>query len=177
MAQSEFGLLGVARTGFTSDYPGQWHGKWDRMENDVCVRLAEYNSIFKENDDIYHAAAKKLGLSACALWLLYILREKDHVYTQSEICERLFMPKQTINSALKKLEIDGFIELQIGSDRKTKRVVLTESGCKLSERSADKLLEAERNAFSRMTNEEQDAFLRLFRRFTDLLRDEAERII
>ncbi|MCH5278820.1 MAG: MarR family transcriptional regulator [Christensenellaceae bacterium] len=147
------------------------------MENDVCVRLAEYNSIFKENDDIYHAAAKKLGLSACALWLLYILREKDHVYTQSEICERLFMPKQTINSALKKLEIDGFIELQIGSDRKTKRVVLTESGRRLAGRSADKLLEAERSAFSRMTNEEQDAFLRLFRRFTDLLRDEAERII
>lgn len=147
------------------------------MENDVYRRLEEYNSIFQENNDIYHAAAKKLGLPDCALWLLYILREKDCVYTQSEIRERLFMPKQTINSALKKLENDGFIELQTGNDRKTKLVGLTENGCRLAERSADKLLEAERSAFSRMTDQEQDTFLRLFRKLTNLLREEAERII
>ena len=38
-------------------------------------RLNEYNDLFKENDEIYRAAAKRLGLPDCAFWILYTLRE------------------------------------------------------------------------------------------------------
>ena len=66
-------------------------------------RLAEYNSMIKEHENLYRQIAKRFGLSECAFWILYSLRETDVVVTQSELCFALSQPKQTINTALKKL--------------------------------------------------------------------------
>ena len=83
-------------------------------------RLSEYNSIMKETDEIYREAAKAIGLSDCAFWILYVLREDCGAVTQSQICRTLYQAKQTVNSALKKMQQSGYIELCSSGDRRSK---------------------------------------------------------
>lgn len=135
-------------------------------------RHSEYNNIIKESDDLYRNATRELGLSECAFWILYVLRVEKSELTQSEICSYLYEPKQTVNSALKKLETEGYIELYYGNDRRSKQIRLTKKGMELSNRTADRVIEAEYRALLGMTDEEQETFINLFRKYTDLLKEQ-----
>lgn len=138
--------------------------------------LLEYNGLYKENDELYRNVAKAVGLSDCAFWILYFLRESggesDCGLTQSGICSAIYAPKQTVNSSMKKLEEDGIIELAEGADKRSKLVRLTQKGTVLAGRTVDQVLAAEQRAMGGMAAEEQAAFLGLFRRYTDLLKKE-----
>lgn len=131
--------------------------------------LSKFNSIIKENNEIYRNAAKLVGLGDCAFWILYALRSDGNTLTQKEICYATYQPKQTVNSALKKLKTDGYVELFSANDRRCKQVRLTEKGLSLAEKTVDKVILQEQNALSQLTLEEQEAFLCLFRKYTDLL--------
>ena len=98
------------------------------MEQDAKRMLLEYNKETKRLDDLYRCAAKQCGISECAFWILYTLRAEERQFTQAEICEFLIEPKQTVNSALKKLEAEGYLTLSAGADQRSKRVCLTEKG-------------------------------------------------
>lgn len=134
--------------------------------------LSEYNGLMKENDELYRNAATAMGLSDCAFWILYLLREREAELTQSDICSGIYMPKQTVNSSLKKLEESGYLRLFEGNDRRSKLVRLTEEGMDLAAETVDRILTAELRAIGGMTAEEQSVFLGLFRKFTDLLKKE-----
>ena len=84
--------------------------------------LAAYNELYKEQDDLYRAVARGFGLSDCAFWVLYALREAERPMTQSDVCAAVYQPKQTVHSALKKLEGEGFLRLAEGRDRRSKRL-------------------------------------------------------
>lgn len=138
--------------------------------------LMDYNGLYKENDELYRNAAKTLGLTDCAFWILYFLWENagksDGRLTQSEICSMIYTPKQTVNSSLKMLEESGYLKLAEGSDRRSKLVSLTEMGEKLAAETVDRVLDAETQAMGKMTEEEQELLLGLFRKYTDLLKEE-----
>lgn len=144
--------------------------------NGVKKRLLEYNSIFKENDDLYRKIARELGMSECTFWIFYMLREQGETVTQSEICSALYQPKQTVNSALKKLELEGYLLLIKQDDRRSKRIELTEKGRELAERTVDRVLLVEQKALAELTEEEQKAFIGLFRKYTKLLGNKMQEI-
>lgn len=133
-------------------------------------RLQEYNSIMKENDNIYRVLAKRMGLSECGFWILYMLRTDYTEPVQSEICNCLYGPKQTVNSALKKMEAEGIIELIPGTDRRSKKILLTEQGTKLCENTVDRVIGIELQALNHLTEKEQEQFMTLFRKYTDSLK-------
>ena len=62
--------------------------------------LAAYNELYKEQDDLYRAVARGFGLSDCAFWVLYALREAERPMTQSDVCAAVYQTKQTVHSAL-----------------------------------------------------------------------------
>jgi len=134
--------------------------------------LLQLNSIFKENDEIYRCAAKTAGLSDCAFWILYSLREDGNSgLTQSELCHTIYLPKQTINSALKKLEGSGYLELTSADDHRSKQIRLTEKGIALADKTVDRVIGLEHNALSGLSRDEQQTFLKLFQKYTDLLKE------
>ncbi len=135
----------------------------------ISKSLSEYNRIFRENDELYRDLAKRCGLSDAAFWILYVLRADSDGITQSEICAALYLPKQTVNSALKKMEFDGVIELTQQNNARSKSISLTEKGLALAERTVDRVIAAEEAAFSAMSEEERARMLALFRRYTDHL--------
>ena len=138
--------------------------------------LDEYNRIFKENDEIYREAAKKLGLSDCAFWILYAVRSSEDVLTQSDLCYSQYQPKQTINSALKKLEREGYLILRCEDNRRSKQIYLTQKGTGLAENTVDKVIFAEVEALSGLTMAEQQEFLKLFRKYTDCLKEKIQHV-
>ncbi len=137
----------------------------------IDKKLLEYNSIIKENDKLYHEAAKTFGLSDCAFWILYVLRESDAELTQSEICCTIYQPKQTVNSALKKLETNGYIELKQINNHRNKQIHLTQKGIKLASITVDRVMHIEQKSFSELENEEKEIFLKLFKKYTNILKN------
>ena len=98
--------------------------------------------------------------------------------SQKQLCDELYLSKQTVNSALKNLEGAGYLRLESPPDnRKSKEIRLTPSGEELMRRTVDPVFAMEERAFRRLTVEEQEAILRLGRRNLDLLREEAERLL
>lgn len=140
-------------------------------EHIMGKRLAEYNSMLKEHEDLYRQIARRFNLSECAFWILYSLREANASLTQSELCYALSQPKQTINSALKKMESDGYIKLLSDQDRRRKQLCLTEKGEFLARETVDKVIVLENQTFDNFTETEQETFLHLLHKYTDNLKD------
>ena len=133
----------------------------------VSRMLKEYNTIFKENEKVYRDA---VGLPDTAFWILYALRDADGPLTQRDIININFLPPQTVNSALKKLQTEGYVVLRGTDDRRRKQVCLTAQGEALACRTADRVMQMEEAAAAGLTAEEQAEFLRLFQKYTDLLK-------
>ena len=138
------------------------------MDDASFRALLAYNWETKLLDDVYRSAVKKCGLPECAFWILYTLRMEPDSFTQARICEFLREPKQTVNSALKKLEAGGYLTLSPGADQRSKPVRLTDSGLQLAHDRVDRIQEAEAEALRRMTPEECERFIQLMARFRTL---------
>lgn len=133
--------------------------------------LKRYNNILKESDSFYRNAARRLGVPECALWILYTLRAEEPPVTQKRLCQQLLQPKQTINSALKSLEAEGYLTLSAGEDRRTRVITLTEKGAVLAGQTADRIIQAEQGAFQAMEPEEAEEFLRLYKKYVERLEE------
>lgn len=141
--------------------------------NDIFSQLIEFNQLYKELDRLYHNYAKDCGLSDSILWILYSIYESKGIYTQKNLCELWSYNKQTVNSALKNLEANGFITLEaIPDNRKNKQIILTDSGNELIEQFIKPLMEAEQNSFRKMDDNERNEFLRVTKKYIDLLQAE-----
>lgn len=146
----------------------------DNNNRIINKKLSEYNSIIKENEGIYHRVAKKNGLSNGAFWILYMMCEEEGNLTQSTVCDTFYQPKQTVNSALKKLEQQGLVELEIVAGSHGKRINFTKKGWEFAENTVFKVIANEKKALDGLSLKEQEEFFRLFRKFTKLLKENME---
>lgn len=148
------------------------------MNIKLSDQLIELNCLYKEIDEIYHNLARHYGLSDSALWILYLIRENNKVYTPKEICDLLSLSKQTIHSGLKSLKTAGYIHLELSADnRKSKRIILTPSGKAFVEASIDLIFAAEHSAFGGLTAQERHDFLILYDKYASLLKKETNQLI
>ena len=141
------------------------------MDSHAKAKLAQYNKSFKSIDETYRNVAKRFGMSECTFWILYTLRAENPPMTQSEICALQNQPKQTVNSALKKLENGGILTLSPGADRRNKYVSLTEKGLQLAKKTVDVFAESEAKALLLMSENEQDSLCLLLEKYSNLLND------
>lgn len=131
----------------------------------------EFDRHYKEMNDLYHETARALGLSDSAQMILYTLCELGDGCLQKDICDRCFLTKQTVHSAVRKLEAEGFVTLSAGKGRDM-HLTLTPDGRKLAERTVVPLMDAEFRAMESLSPEEQAVFLRLSEAYLSALRRE-----
>ncbi len=147
------------------------------MEDNINRQMIEFNKIYKIIDDIYHNYAKSWDLSDTSLWILYSVWENDKAYTQKELCQVWSYSKQTVNSALKSLEGQGFIQLLHELDnKKNKQIILTKRGKELAQKVVVPLMEAEKNSFASLSDEERCVFLKLMKKHSLLFGEEVNKI-
>ena len=153
----------------TSPTSGKKPSDTDALTPYMSSSLREFNRLYKEFNEIYHLAAKKLGLSDSAFDILYTICEVGDGCTQRDVCHATFIPKQTVNSSIRNLEKEGYLTLSPGKGR-SMHMHLTESGHLLLQRMIYPVVEAENMAFSKLTASECDQLLTLQNKYIEALR-------
>ena len=151
------------------------------MGDQLHDQLVQYYGICRETDALYSQLAERSGVSDSMLWVLYAVHMSGAQCTQRDISRIWAMSKQTVHSALKKLQEGGYITMEVSpSDRRSKHIYLTEYGLSFVRANIDGIFAAEQEAFCAMEEEERQALLRisgkyqhlLAERMTQLLREE-----
>ena len=136
--------------------------------------LMRFINLDKELSSFYQKQSKKLEISETTILILYAIRASENGVTQKEIIEEYLLPKQTVNSAMKKLLDEGKVFVSEKNGRE-KRFLLTKEGVKMAAKSADLILEAEKKAFFSFTEKEQKTIVSLLEKYNKRLEDEMNR--
>lgn len=142
------------------------------MESSLCSQMKRFNYLTQEIDKIYHDASFKLGISDSIMQILYTLLSYDRSCTIGDIVT-MGVSKQTVNSSLRKLEKEGYILLEKIDGRK-KRVLLTDSGRELAERTALKIIKIENEIFEQWSQEDADNYMRLTVLYCKMLKEKTD---
>ena len=145
------------------------------MEHYIFDKIYQINCLTEELDSLYHQAAVKLGVSDSILFILYMLyvnKEKCLLY---DIYKLSGISKQTINSAVRKLEREDIVYLE-KHDGKSKLVCLTKTGRDYAKRTAKRLLDAEYKAFENWSKEELDLYFQLIKKHNAELQKQIENL-
>jgi len=122
-----------------------------------------YSEIKNQYGALYRSIAVHSGFSETQFRILYHLYLEEDSFMQNELAERFCLSKQTVNSAIAKLNEMGLIRLDKGTTGKNSKLVsLTESGLQRCKERIMPLIDAENNALSQMDDSEIHEFLRLY---------------
>ena len=131
-----------------------------------CESARKYAYLSAEITSLYHEAAVKIGVSDTVLDILYVLCEQEGQCLQSDIFRLTGISRQTINSAIRKLERDGLAYLKQGEGRNT-LVCLTEKGRDFSAQTVRPLFQIENKIWSEWTVDEQERYLLFTQKYRD----------
>ncbi len=142
----------------------------------VQEKLRRYNYMSSEINALYHDAAVKMGISDSVQSILYVVCENGGNCLQSEIYKQANISRQTINSAIRKLEQEGIVYLEQGIGRNT-IVCLTDKGKAVADEKARPILDIEKEIFGEWTEEEVCTYLRLTEKYLNTLKQKFERLL
>lgn len=136
-----------------------------------------YQNIRRKSDDDWGKTVSLFGMAKGQLMIIWTLFNFGRPCTQKEVCDDWYENKQTINSAAKKLIEEGYIDIAPSPDNfREKLLVFTEKGKFLAARTVGKMLLAEKNAFARLSEKEQDELISINKKHFDLLKEEYDKI-
>ena len=112
-----------------------------------------FGKLLYQIDAIYDEFAKKYKVKANILWILYSLNDGNE-HTQKEISENWQIPKTTLNTLIKELEKDKYIELiPIEGEKRELNIKLTLSGKKYADEILNNIYEIENKVFNLLPNQ------------------------
>ena len=137
--------------------------------------MKRYNYLVGEIDATYHEISTKLGLSDSVMRILYSICDSGSGSSRplQEICRLTGLSKQTVNSALRKLESKGILYLEpLGL--KNKNVCLTEAGKLIADQTVRQILAMENDIFTTWPQEDVEKYIALTETYLHDLRTRAE---
>lgn len=124
---------------------------------------------------LYHQVSLKLGISDSAMRSLYTVYDNGGTCLLSDIYKQSGISKQTVNSAIRKLESDEILYLELETGRE-KRVYLTEKGKNYVEKTVARLYAAECEIFATWSEEEINSYIRCMEKYNALFRYQLEQM-
>ena len=107
-------------------------------------------------DSFYDEFAKQSNVSSALLWVLYALNDGNS-HTQIEISNDWELPKTTVNTVIKEIQKNGYVDLiPIKGKRREMSIVLTESGKKYADRVLTDLYKKEAEVYKALSKEEYE---------------------
>lgn len=153
-----------------SDLKGNLH-----MTLRLAQKQNEYNRLNKAISELYHDICVQIGISESVFDIFYAIIALGDGCCQKEICDYAFTSKQTIHSAIHKLEKDGFIYLKSGTGREL-HIFLTPKGEHFSQEKIAPIVAAENQVCSQMQEKELDSLLLLTQKYLDCLRTQTKEL-
>lgn len=136
--------------------------------------LERVNILLIETDGAYHDIALRMGMSDSALYILYAVCSCGSSCLLSEITA-CGISKQTVNSALRKLEKDGMVFLESSGGRK-KRVCLTAEGETYADNTVRRIISMENMIFDGWPEEDRIKYIELNQRYLNELREKMQEL-
>lgn len=136
------------------------------MAEETSDRMRRFNYLISETNAAYHSASVKLGLSESTSAILYTLCNYNGRCLLGDIIKLSGMSKQTVNSALRRLEAENAVTLETESGRR-KAVRLTEKGRTLTENTVARLMRIEDEIFAGWSREDLEAYFGFEKRYLD----------
>lgn len=137
--------------------------------------ICKINCLNEEIESLYHQASVKLEISdsvSFVLYMTYINKGKCLLY---DIYKSSGISKQTINSAIRKLENEDIVYLE-KYNGKSKIVFLTEKGKDYANQTAKKLYKAEFDTFKDWDEEEMGLYLKLMEKHRNSFKKQIEKL-
>ena len=111
---------------------------------------------------LYDKYAKRHGMLVKTLLVVNVLYYDDFYdkggVTQTEICQRTFQSKQTVNLIIRNLSKEGYVTVERRKENKREKLVrITEEGKKYCEKVVRHISWAENTAISMFSQEEQNS--------------------
>ncbi|MDE6221582.1 MAG: winged helix-turn-helix transcriptional regulator [Lachnospiraceae bacterium] len=145
------------------------------MKKNTFEKLHRINYLGAEMEALYHQASLRFGISDSALRALYTVYDNGGTCLLSDIYKQSGISKQTVNSAIRKLENEGILYLDQESGR-GKRVHLTDKGKDYVENNVARLYAAECEIFASWSEEEIDSYIRFMEKYNELFRAQLEQM-
>ncbi len=133
------------------------------------------NHLQGEIEAAYHDAALKFGLSNSTQLILYTLCWVGEPCPLGKIVRITALSKQTVNSALRKMEGQGLIHLTAAGPR-AKNVHLTQAGRALAGKTVILLMQAEDEILAEWPQEDVQSYLALTEKFLNGLKEKISRL-
>ncbi|MCL2216397.1 MAG: MarR family winged helix-turn-helix transcriptional regulator [Defluviitaleaceae bacterium] len=133
--------------------------------------VIKFREIFRRVDVQYSLFAKAMGVNFTAICILECLSESDVLITQKELSEKLVIPKQMVNTVIKSLWEQGFVELKETTDRRSKLVILTDTGKEYSAKTIKHLQNVDYTAWGCFTDEEIKTLIGLIEKYEGSFKD------
>ena len=143
------------------------------MASLVTENMQRFNYLSFEINSAYHDAALKMGLSDSAMLILYALCNDGEECLLRDITRFSGVSKQTIHSALRKLEAADIVTLDSSASRK-KKVRLTEKGKKSVKHTVLRMIEIENEIFDSWSKQEAEQYLALTERYLTAFKKQVE---
>lgn len=145
------------------------------MKTDFSKNLKRYNYLAGEIEAAYHEMSLALEISDSAMIVLYAVCDQGDSCLLRDICRNFGVSKQTVNSALRKLEAEGVVYME-SAGMKNKRVCLTEKGKLVADRTARRMMEAEDGVFASWPREDVEKYLELTELFLQGFKEKCSEI-
>lgn len=117
---------------------------------------------FQSIDNLYDDYAKSVGLTFMSLLILEIIFATPENCTQKLICQQTRLPKQSVNTVIKSFLDQGYMDLKEDpSDRRNKKIRLSEAGRTYAKNIIETMWNAEQLAMEKMTLEQRNMLVEL----------------
>ena len=136
--------------------------------------LNEFNRLNKEISDLYHDICIQAGISDSAFDILYSIVALGDGCCQKDICNYAFASKQTIHSAICKLEKEDMLCMKPGKGREM-QILLTPKGKDFVKEKIIPVIDMENNIFAQMTSVERNTLLQLTEKYLTYLREKVKK--
>lgn len=122
-------------------------------------------------DSAYDVFSKNAGIKANMLWLLSALNDGQK-HTQSQICWDWNYPRTTVNTLVKELEQQGYVELiPVAGTRRELYIELTEAGKAYADKILKQVYEAEEELFRRFSEQHDTEFVTRLNAFSNVMKE------
>ncbi len=132
--------------------------------DEIAVHLGKITKL-------YHECAKAQGMTYNGMMVLGALRHYQNC-TQKRIAEEWGLPKQSVNTIIKKLHDDQYVEFLPGRNNKEKLVTFTADGKAFADKALKPVLTMEERALQRIGEEECQQLEKTIKKFAIFFTEE-----
>lgn len=145
------------------------------MERNLREMVDIINQMIRELDSLYHAAAIRSDISDGEVAVWSVLLNSEDEFSQQDLCDLFFLPKQTVNSIISGMSKKGFVFLQHSPGSRNRKIIrLTEEGKRYGSEKVSWIFEAEQRAMEDTNPQELQAYVSMLRKYIQRFRREID---